>query len=123
VETAAPAAILAALGRGQPVVLRIRVGEASAGRIREILANATGPLVLSGGATAALVCRALEIHAIDLRLEVAPGIPCGLARGGPFHQAPVVTKSGGFGGPDALIRIADFFTCPPSQQPDFPPLR
>jgi uncharacterized protein YgbK (DUF1537 family) len=108
-DAATPAAILAALQRGQPVVLRIRVGESTAGRIGECLANATGPLVLSGGATAALVCRALDIHAIDLRLEIAPGIPCGVIRGGPFHQAPVVTKSGGFGGPDALIQVADFF--------------
>jgi len=121
-DAATPAAIAAALERGQPVVLRIRLGETPAGRVRELLANAAGPLVLSGGTTAALVLRALDIHAIELHLEVAPGIPCGLAQGGPFHGAPVVTKSGGFGGPDALMKIADFFACPqPSRT--FPPLR
>jgi uncharacterized protein YgbK (DUF1537 family) len=111
-DAATPAAIHAACERGQPVVLRVRVGESTAGRIRELLASSHGPLVLSGGATAALVCGALDIHAIELRLEIAPGIPCGLARGGPYHQAPVVFKSGGFGGPDALIKVADFFACP-----------
>jgi uncharacterized protein YgbK (DUF1537 family) len=121
-DTATPAAIAAALERGQPVVLRIRLGETPGERLRELLADAAGPLVLSGGTTAALVLRALDVHAIELRLEVAAGIPCGLAQGGPFHGAPVVTKSGGFGGPDALIKVADFFACPqPSRT--FPPLR
>jgi uncharacterized protein YgbK (DUF1537 family) len=121
-DAATPTAIAAALERGQPAVLRIRLGETPAGRVRELLANAAGPLVLSGGTTAALVLRALDIHALELRLEIAPGIPCGLAQGGPFHGAPVVTKSGGFGGPDALMKIADFFACPqPSRT--FPPLR
>ena len=120
-DVATPTAIVAALERSQPVVLRIRLGEAGE-RLRELLGSAAGPLVLSGGTTAALVLRALDIHAIELRLEIAPGIPCGLARGGPFHGAPVVTKSGGFGGPDALMKIADFFACPqPSRT--FPPSR
>ena len=71
------------------------------------------PLVLSGGDTAALVCRTLDVRAIDLKGEIAPGIPCGILVGGPFDGMPVVTKSGGFGLPDALIEIADYFTCSP----------
>jgi uncharacterized protein YgbK (DUF1537 family) len=112
VEDAAPADILGALDRGQHAVLRIVLGDAANGRLRELLANTARPLVLSGGTTAALVCKALDIRAIDLRQEVAPGIPYGLVRGGPCEDLPVVTKSGGFGGPDALMQVADFFTCP-----------
>jgi len=41
--------------------------------------------------------------------EVLPGIPWGMLRGGRFDGVLVVTKSGGFGAPDALIRIAEFF--------------
>lgn len=111
-DTATPEAILAARQRGQQVVLRIRRGHTSTARIRELLANAAGPLVLSGGDTASVVCRALDVRAIELRREIAPGIPCGVIVGGAFDGLPVVTKSGGFGSPDALIEVADFFTCP-----------
>lgn len=93
------------------MVLRIRRGPTSTARIRELLANAAGPLVLSGGDTASVVCRALDARAIELRREIAPGIPCGVIVGGAFDGLPVVTKSGGFGPPDALIEVADFFTC------------
>jgi uncharacterized protein YgbK (DUF1537 family) len=109
-EEVAPEAVLGALRRG-PVVLRIRRGHTSAGRVRELLADVANPLALSGGDTASLVCGALGVRAIELRQEVAPGIPCGSLVGGPFDQLPVVTKSGGFGGPDALMQVADFFTC------------
>jgi uncharacterized protein YgbK (DUF1537 family) len=112
-DAATPEAIRGALDQGRPVLLRIQRGHTTAARIRELVAGAPSPLVLSGGDTAALVCRALCVQAIELRLEVAPGIPCGLILGGPFDGLPVVTKSGGFGGPDALIEVADFFLCPP----------
>ena len=103
-ETMGIEAISEALHKGRHVVLRIRCGHTAGERLRELLGDDAGPLVLSGGTTAALVLRALDVHAIELRLEIAPGIPCGLAQGGPFHGAPVVTKSGGFGGPDALMK-------------------
>jgi uncharacterized protein YgbK (DUF1537 family) len=110
-DTATPQAIRAARERGQHVVLRVQRGCTPAGRIRELLADTAGPLVLCGGDTASVVCRALDIRAIELRREIAPGIPCGLLQGGPFDGLPVVTKSGGFGSPDALIEVADFFSC------------
>jgi len=112
-ETASDEAIPEALERGRHVVLRIRRGHTSAARVRQLLARARYPLVLCGGDTASLVCRALEVQAIDLRREVARGIPYGVIGGGLFDALPVVTKSGGFGRPDALIDVADFFTCSP----------
>jgi uncharacterized protein YgbK (DUF1537 family) len=112
-ETVRNGAIAEALERGQHVVLRIRRGYTSAARVRQLLAHARSPLMLCGGDTASLFCRALDVCAIELRREVAPGIPCGVIAGGPFDTLPVVTKSGGFGRPDALIEVADFFTCPP----------
>jgi D-threonate/D-erythronate kinase len=69
-------------------------------------------LVLSGGDTASLVCRAIGVHYIELCDEIVPGVPRGILRGGMFDGVSVVTKSGGFGEPDALIRVADFFACP-----------
>jgi D-threonate/D-erythronate kinase len=109
-ESATPDAIAAAWKKG-PVVLRTRRGQTTAGRIRELLAPLRAPLVLSGGDTASLVCRALDVRAIELCREVAPGIPYGILHGGPFDGLPVATKSGGFGCPDALMQVADFFTC------------
>lgn len=66
-------------------------------------------LFLCGGDTASLVCRSLGVQSIDLRRELSRGIPAGVIRGGPFDGVPVVTKSGGFGAPDDLIHIADYF--------------
>ena len=109
-EATTPESLRGALRKG-PVVLRIRRDRASSERIAELLDGAVAPLVLCGGDTAALVCHALRVRAIELRQEIAPGIPCGILAGGPFDGLPVVTKSGGFGSPDALIEVADFFTC------------
>ena len=49
---------------------------------------------------------------IDLMDEVLPGIPYGAIRGGAFDGISIVTKSGGFGAPDALIQVAEYFSCP-----------
>ena len=110
--TAAPEGLAAALAAGRHVALRIPYGRVSIERARQLLGGLHGALVLTGGDTASLVCRALDAAGIHLDHELAPGIPCGAIAGGPFPGAPVVTKSGGFGAPDALIRIADYFTCP-----------
>jgi uncharacterized protein YgbK (DUF1537 family) len=112
-ETLRNEAISEALERGRHVVLRIPRGHISEAYVRQLLVDVRHPLVLCGGDTASLVCRALEVRAIELRREIAPGIPCGVIAGGRFDACPVVTKSGGFGRPDALIEVADFFTCPP----------
>lgn len=79
-------------------------------------------LVLSGGDTASLVCRALGAIRIDLTHEIIPGVPYGILRGGVAEGTPVATKSGGFGAPDALIQVAEFFRCFKNQIA-FPPSR
>ena len=58
-------------------------------------------LVLTGGATAVEVARRLGATGIELNGEVEAGVPVG-ALIGP-NPYPVVTKSGGFGGPDTLV--------------------
>ena len=57
-------------------------------------------LVLSGGATAQVVLRTLGIGILELAGEALPGVP--IARAGGFT---IITKSGGFGEPDALLRL------------------
>ena len=58
-------------------------------------------LVLTGGATAVAVAQRLGASGIRLEGEVETGVPIG-ALIGP-RPYPVVTKAGGFGGPDTLV--------------------
>ena len=97
------------------MVLNLPVRQTSVNRVRELIGNAAGAataLVLSGGDTASLVCRALGVRRIELEDEIVAGIPWGYLSGGAFDGRRVATKSGGFGAPHALIQVADFFTCP-----------
>jgi uncharacterized protein YgbK (DUF1537 family) len=104
--------IEAALGRGRHVVLRVPGGQVSAEWLKELVAGApASAVVFSGGDTASLLCRAAGVQCIDLFAEIIPGVPCGVIRGGEFDGISVATKSGGFGDPDALIQVADYFTC------------
>ena len=62
-------------------------------------------LVLTGGATAVGVARRLGASGIRLRGEVETGVPIG-ALIGP-REYPVVTKAGGFGEPDTLVKAVE----------------
>ena len=77
------------------------------GLVRAVEEDSAGGLLVTGGDTARLVCNALRIDAIHLRGEIAPGIPWGTVEGGAAHGLHIVTKSGGFGNADALVRVAD----------------
>ena len=57
-------------------------------------------LVLTGGATAVDVAQRLGASGIRLEGEVETGVPMGALIGS--RPYPVVTKAGGFGGPDTL---------------------
>lgn len=99
-----------ALAGGKHVILRIPRGLVSVEEVRERITGApAAALVLSGGDTASLVCRAAGVQRIELCDEIVPGVPRGILHGGEFDGIPVATKSGGFGRSDALIQIADFF--------------
>jgi uncharacterized protein YgbK (DUF1537 family) len=67
--------------------------------------DAAPTLVLTGGATALAVCRALGAAGIALAGEPLPGVACGTLLDGPVAGLPVVTKAGGFGDPDTLVRL------------------
>ena len=102
-----------ALARGQHAILRIPRGLVSVEHLRHLIAAApAAALVLSGGDTASLVCRAARVQRIELSDEIVPGVPRGILHGGEFDAVSVATKSGGFGDRDTLIHIADYFSCP-----------
>jgi uncharacterized protein YgbK (DUF1537 family) len=70
-------------------------------------------LILTGGDTALHVLTILGASSIMLHGELAPGIPWGVIQGGLADGRIVVTKSGGFGSPDALTRILKTLTASP----------
>ena len=111
--SAAPGEVVAALRQSKHVILRMPRGATPAAQVRALLLPAVqhaGGLLLSGGDTASMVCRAVGVDSIRLMDEVATGIPYGLLRGGALDGQTVVTKSGAFGNADALILVADFFS-------------
>jgi uncharacterized protein YgbK (DUF1537 family) len=61
-------------------------------------------MVLTGGATALAVCRALGAESVEITGEVQPGVPVVALSSG----ARAVTKAGGFGSGDALIEAVKY---------------
>jgi uncharacterized protein YgbK (DUF1537 family) len=57
-------------------------------------------VVMTGGATAEAMLDALGVDRLELMGEALPGMPCCRAGG-----QILVTKSGGFGAPDAFVRL------------------
>jgi uncharacterized protein YgbK (DUF1537 family) len=94
-------------GRG----LERTVGVEAARRVAEALAEVVAglseeklfdALVLTGGDTAVGVARRLGASGVLLRDEIEPGVPVGTFLGpSPY---PVVTKAGGFGVPETLVK-------------------
>lgn len=85
-----------------------------AGRLAQTAAQAltsapAAGLFLTGGETARAVCRALDCTHLWLGGEVEPGIPWSRMAGGRFPGLFVVTKAGGFGREDSLVRALRFF--------------
>jgi len=64
-----------------------------------------GGLFLTGGSTARACLLALGVAGLRLEREPLPGIAAGVALGGVWDGRPVITKSGGFGAPDAIRRL------------------
>lgn len=104
-----------ALGESRSTVLYTTVeknlGSGGAGRliegVSEVVArlseeNLFDALVLTGGDTAVHVARALGAQGILLEKELEAGVPIGTLIGPKPY--PVVTKAGGFGEPDTLLK-------------------
>ena len=81
--------------------------EALGGLVQAAERGLLGGLLVTGGDTARLVCRAMRADAIQLRGEIAPGIPWGVIEGGAADGVQIVTKAGSFGAIDVPARVAD----------------
>ncbi len=63
-------------------------------------------LILTGGDVAWKTCHFLESSAMRIEGEILPGIPLSLLTDGPFKGLRVITKSGGFGDQEAMVKLA-----------------
>jgi uncharacterized protein YgbK (DUF1537 family) len=87
-----------ALGRSEAAM---RIAGAIRHLTHEIPPSRT--LIVAGGETLRTICLVLGAKALDVRGQVAPGLPRSVLRGGRWDGVEVISKSGAFGG-DALLR-------------------
>ena len=64
--------------------------------------------MLVGGDTAYSVLTGLKADSIAMKTEVQPGISIGAVVGGEASSKLVVTKAGGFGDDDTLVRVCRY---------------
>ncbi|MCB1491624.1 MAG: four-carbon acid sugar kinase family protein, partial [Rhodobiaceae bacterium] len=83
--------------QAQPADVATRFAQGSADWLRR-----AATLVLTGGATAEAILDRLEIEVLTVQGEALPGMP--YCRAG---AQGIVTKSGGFGGPDAFVQLTE----------------
>jgi uncharacterized protein YgbK (DUF1537 family) len=65
-------------------------------------------IVLTGGDTAIKTVNALNVSGTVIHKEIEPGIPYGNFIDEKFRNITVVTKAGGFGRKEAILRILNF---------------
>jgi D-threonate/D-erythronate kinase len=93
-----------------PVSTEVAARRFAEGIAREMRHAMPRTLFACGGETAFAILARLSVPALDIRAEVFPGVPLAVcSRTG----LAVVTKSGGFGGPDLLVRFLRMFRDPP----------
>ena len=104
IDTGHSVALTSAFSRHVPGLEGV-IPLALAGAVADVTSShELGGLFLSGGDIALAVCDRLSVSAIRVHGEVEPGIPAGEITGGKAGGMRVVTKAGGFGTPDALVR-------------------
>lgn len=72
--------------------------EATLGGIAKAL-PAPATLIVAGGETLRNLCSALDVTALSITGQAAPGLPLSTIVGGPWQGTTVISKSGAFGGP------------------------
>jgi uncharacterized protein YgbK (DUF1537 family) len=94
--------------RSEPMTLKMEVAEELARRARSHPGSPATGWILTGGATARHFLEGCGVVSLEVGGEVAPGVPWMIPREGEIQGAPVITKSGGFGEADTLIRCVEF---------------
>lgn len=68
-----------------------------------------GGVFATGGETAARFLRRAQARGIAGLRELLPGVPAGLILGGRYNGTVMITKAGGFGAPDTILRALQCF--------------
>ena len=63
----------------------------------------------TGGETAARFLRRTQARGLIELRELLPGVPAGLILGGSYNGTVMITKAGGFGAPDTILRAIQCF--------------
>jgi len=105
----------ASLGLG-PTEVAGRLAAALAEVVGQVIADIEpAGVIATGGDTARALLAHMGAAGIDLQSEVLPGIPYGTLYGGTRQGLPVVTKAGGFGPRDALVKAVQYLeSLPPA---------
>lgn len=98
-------------GADEPLDVRIAaaLGDAAA---RAVLQAGVQDLILNGGDTALAVCRRLGIRGLWLNGEALDGVPCSSPTTASLDGLRILSKSGGFGSDDTMLRAAAWFASP-----------
>ena len=80
---------------------------AALGEMARPFADAVGAVVATGGATARAELRGWGIAGLQMLGEVEAGVPYSVAAGW-RRPLPVLTKAGGFGKPETLVRCRQY---------------
>lgn len=108
-STAEPDEVHSALSQRSVAALCLNPTAADAERIREQIRAATAAglrrILLTGGDTAELICRAAGVKDLLVCGEALPGVAEGVVEGGLLDQVVFATKSGGFGQEDCLTQL------------------
>ncbi len=105
-KTGSDVAVLANPGARLESSMGPRLTAALAAMVRPS-ADKVGALVVTGGETARAVFDAWKVNRLRLVGEVEPGLPFSVTSGW-RRELPVLTKAGGFGGPETLLRCREF---------------
>ena len=95
----------------QTRALTVRIAERTT-KVAHVALTAQGAekavegLILTGGDIAQAMLDHLGATGINLLSEVSPGIPLGTLEGAEAPGLKIITKAGGFGAPDALVKAA-----------------
>ena len=92
--------------KGQEEAISKFLGRAAVSLLKQ---KRFGSLVLTGGDLAMGVFTRLSASALRIEDEVLPGIPLSTLADGPFAHLRLVTKAGGFGEEDAMVKISAIF--------------
>lgn len=95
--------VLLALGEPDERPMNIRSFASALGRLVSMRAAKIGALVATGGETARAALDEIGVTSLTLEGEFEDGVVCATAQG--IWRGIVVTKSGGFGDTDTLLRI------------------